>query len=457
MDSEGTMSWRERQGKTCVRGAWLGMGAALALDKGMAQVASTNPNATVPAAVAQAAALIEALASAPPVDGPRLAHTIRETLACFPDAAIEDGQLPAGLLPALVVTLWIRSRDPWRVLTAASAAMGAFKLSRFQQLGAICLCLWVRGQHAARSADDSWRAVAPDTAALLAESDLEPEYTSFPLRALDPQNGGAEDSHRHLIRAMLDFSGAEHLAAAVAKAREILPHSAEAPAVAGFMHGYFNGVDALPADAVNAALSIPWICTGAEELKRKHGSHPILRNRPVITSRSLPLGVADVSLGRTRMLLSATPGTRGMTGSLGGGPAYEDRDLKADLAVLTAAGAQAVVCLLEADEILDFGLDDLGASATAAGLAFRWCAMPQDVELPLDSDEIDRVVADLRELRDAGASFAIHAAGAEPRLSAGASAIMRLMEPEADPAEIDALVEEAIGNLHDEVDYDALV
>lgn len=100
---------------------------------------------------------------------------------------------------------------------------------------------------------------------------------------------------------------------------------------------------------------------------------------PVRTSRSHPLRIDAVSAGETGGLIGITfcPGKCG--------PSLYDfrweRDLAADLDVIVAWGARAVVTLIEAHEFELLGIPELGAQVLARGIDWHPLPIP-DVQPP---------------------------------------------------------------------------
>ena len=100
---------------------------------------------------------------------------------------------------------------------------------------------------------------------------------------------------------------------------------------------------------------------------------------PVRTSRSHPLRIDEVIAGECGGLIGITfcPGKCG--------PSLYDfrweRDLAADLDVIVAWGARAVVTLIEAHEFALLGVPDLGARVRARGLDWHPLPIP-DVQPP---------------------------------------------------------------------------
>ena len=100
---------------------------------------------------------------------------------------------------------------------------------------------------------------------------------------------------------------------------------------------------------------------------------------PVRTSRSHPLRIDEVTAGEAGGLIGITfcPGKCG--------PSLYDlrwkRDLAADLDVIVAWGARAVVTLIEAHEFELLGVPDLGARVLARGIDWHPLPIP-DVQPP---------------------------------------------------------------------------
>jgi protein-tyrosine phosphatase len=147
---------------------------------------------------------------------------------------------------------------------------------------------------------------------------------------------------------------------------------------------------------------------------------------------STPLLIAEVKPSPDSGLIGITfaPGKKGP--SLRGG--YHDRDINADLDVIAAWGAAAVVTLVEEPEL--HGLEIWELEAEVRGGFMEWHHLPiRDVSIPDAAFERSwpANAARLHALIDAGANELIHCRGGRGR--AGMVAARLLVERDADPDE----------------------
>lgn len=125
---------------------------------------------------------------------------------------------------------------------------------------------------------------------------------------------------------------------------------------------------------------------------------------PVKTSRTSPLQIAEVLLGKEegRLGLTLCPGKKDST--------YQwDRDLRADVNAIRAWGASAVVSLIEHYEFQLLAVENLAQEVRSQGM--DWIHLPiRDVDVPDQRfEEIwDEAGTELHGRLDAGDRILIH-------------------------------------------------
>jgi protein-tyrosine phosphatase len=159
--------------------------------------------------------------------------------------------------------------------------------------------------------------------------------------------------------------------------------------------------------------------------------------RPMRTSRNDPLRIAEVS----------PPGQQGVIGiTLCPGkkdpPRGWDRDLEADLAAIRSWGAEAIVTLIEENEMVMLKVTALPEMAARHGV--RWLHLPiRDICPPDHRFEAEWAVAgpELRRILRRGGSVLVHCRGGLGR--AGTVAARLLVEMGLEPAAAIAAVRQA--------------
>ena len=147
------------------------------------------------------------------------------------------------------------------------------------------------------------------------------------------------------------------------------------------------------------------------------------------TSESDPIRIAGVNAGMGTIGVTFAPGKN--DGRYGGPCA---RDLDTDLDAIAARGAEAVVTLLEPDELRWLGITRLGDGVERRGM--EWLHMPiRDVSTPGSAFEARWPVFSrgLRARLDAGDNILVHCRGGIGR--AGTIAARLLAESGVDPNE----------------------
>ena len=139
------------------------------------------------------------------------------------------------------------------------------------------------------------------------------------------------------------------------------------------------------------------------------------------TSKTHPLRLDGMDVGRGRLSLTICPGKKGS--SIFGG--MWDRDLATDAARLRALGADMVVSLIEEDEGDRLGVPDLGPAIEAAGMG--WERFPiRDVSVPRPEERlaVDALLDRISAALDAGRHVVVHCQGGLGRAGTVAAAVL---------------------------------
>jgi hypothetical protein len=155
--------------------------------------------------------------------------------------------------------------------------------------------------------------------------------------------------------------------------------------------------------------------------------------------------------------LSATPGLRSSFAIGDSGLLHASRDLETDLAALRDAGARAIVCLLESDEIVRYEIGLIGPAAEELGMEFHWIPLSDEGSAVSDTVALDQAADSLARLRDAGHAIAVVAHNGEPRLVQGAKAIARVLEPTLRAATASRIINVAVRETEGRINYTQLV
>src|SRR5690554_4371725 len=159
------------------------------------------------------------------------------------------------------------------------------------------------------------------------------------------------------------------------------------------------------------------------------------------TSITHPIYIDDLPLGTGRLGLTICPGKKGES-VFGAG---WDRDLDLDLDAVRDWGAQAVVTLVEAEELKMLDVGDLGGAVRARGI--EWHHVPvRDLGAP-DADGLaawETASPSLHRIFDTGGHVLVHCRGGLGR--AGTLAALLLIERGVSAAEAIARVREARRN-----------
>jgi ADP-ribosyl-[dinitrogen reductase] hydrolase len=155
------------------------------------------------------------------------------------------------------------------------------------------------------------------------------------------------------------------------------------------------------------------------------------------TSRNDPLRIAEVSLPGHRGVIGLTlcPGKKDP-------PRGWDRELEADLAAIRSWGAEAIVTLIEDDEMVRLRVEAM--PQTVARYGIRWVHLPIRDVCPPDADfEIKWIAAghELRMILRRGGSVLVHCRGGLGR--AGTVAARLLVELGMEPRAAIAAVRQA--------------
>lgn len=147
----------------------------------------------------------------------------------------------------------------------------------------------------------------------------------------------------------------------------------------------------------------------------------------VRTSITHPLRVAwlDMPSG-WRVGLTFAPGKRGLSSE---GPRWE-RDLDADLEVLVGKDIRTIACLVQADELVDWGIERLPSAAAARGIELLHRPI-RDVSVPT----LDNARSLVRELIARRAEpILIHCIGGLGRTGVIAGCLLRALDVPPDEA-----------------------
>lgn len=153
----------------------------------------------------------------------------------------------------------------------------------------------------------------------------------------------------------------------------------------------------------------------------------IPKNHAVRTSVTDPLQVNWLETPSDwRVGLTFAPGKRGPSRE---GARWEG-DLAADLEVLVSKGIRTIACLVEADELADWGIADLPSAAAARGIELLHRPI-RDVSVPT-LDNARSLVRELIARRDA--PILIHCIGGVGRTGVIAGCLLRALDVAPDEA-----------------------
>ena len=153
----------------------------------------------------------------------------------------------------------------------------------------------------------------------------------------------------------------------------------------------------------------------------------IRQEHAVRTSITDPLRIAWLETpSEWRVGLTFAPGKSGPSTD---GARWE-RDLDADLDVLVSSGIHAIACLIEADELVAWGIDRLPSAAAARGLELLHRPI-RDVSVPT-LDGARSLVHELIARRDA--PILIHCIGGVGRTGVIAGCLLRALDVPPDEA-----------------------
>lgn len=338
-----------------------------------------------------------------------------------------------NIVRALPLAIWFRGPPEYAVSEAMRQVLTP---ERDAPILVACaqICLWLRHLQRKLSIEDAWNAaiddieaIAPDFPNMQNELVEAIRWMRAPVKDVNP----AMDliaAARDCLTGDVSFAGAMTRASASS-----LDGDGLLGALVGGLAGFHLSVADLP-------LSDSALLLGNEAIKRavsvlvdRADLAPRINRLPPRTSSTHALQVTSIPLCGGRLALTESPGKSNTVISTSWGPEWVKRDLTQDLKRLRQLGVDALITVMEPDEITESDLGNLASESQV--LKLNWYHIPMSDGVAPDhyaERELAKWLPELRAVLARGGTVAIHGdSWFDKRLDVAALWIAQAIDPNA--------------------------
>ena len=222
-------------------------------------------------------------------------------------------------------------------------------------------------------------------------------------------------------------------------------------ALVGGLAGIRIGRAALPQKEIETLLASDDVQRAVAMLGGRADDSGRLTRLPPKTSSSHPLQISSMPFAGGTLALTECPGASNQVIGTSWGPQWVRRDLREDLQRLRDLGVDAMVTLLEPDEIIDGDLGNIMGEAQAVGIDLYHLPLARDATPDEYADgELKICQPKLSELLSRGGTLVLHAGDwFDERLKVGALWIAQAIKPEVADEELEPEIETALDTLRE--------
>lgn len=344
-----------------------------------------------------------------------------------PELSGGDGERDNGngsLMRVLPLALWYRGTDLDLARVAMRQSLPTHRHAR-SLVACIQLCLWARGIYAYEDTEDAWEVAAdalPDICLALGLPACEVA------QVLDPVHGDRVDGTGYVVDTLWSaracLSSTDNFESAVKAAIALGNDTDTTAAVTGGLAGIKYGFDGIPERWRQALRGQNLVTPLLDALEERLHEQSRLHRGVAWTSDAVPLQVSWLEMEGGRLGGSLCPGLR--VHSVEGDVRIDHRrSLEQDLLCLADKRVDAVISLLEPDELIDMGVEAMPLECERLGIVWVHLPMPNAAGMrDFFEQELAAALPRLRGILSRGGQLVVHGDGWDGRLRAGMARIL---------------------------------
>lgn len=327
---------------------------------------------------------------------------LKDALDSAGQAAMNSPKSVDAVLMCIPIVMWLRGPDE-RIALATARLAQAMGFDTITGMSAVFAGQWLRRLFSRKDIDAAWDdalASMPTITALFRTSTEAWELTRMVL------NGNSSSMMHPVSQSLRQVKDAARKPTLIEMYEFLRINSADsstlsmAATVGGMAYGHEQVIDIWPEEVLSREEA-SWVRAIGHRAQKMYR----LERWPPETSETHPLPIASI------------PTQSGLKLSVSPGPGRDDpvspqfpvqRTMSLDVETIAAWGARHVVCLVEPDVLLDFGMSDLGPAIREKGIAFWYLPPGQGDDDPNYKQERIRLFASLRKAFERGEPVLVH-------------------------------------------------